>query len=115
MAEISEDSQIICPNECTCKYTHFMDLSIARWINYRDKFEVGTQKQQEDPVNDNEALFAGDDTFERNPMIRFAMCFLQSGHHPKDLISVLPQDIQALVLMCSGNEKNISRECVQNC
>lgn len=46
-----ENIQMVCPNNCVCQQSHFMDLSIARWIQTKQNGFEATVKAQ---TNDNE-------------------------------------------------------------
>lgn len=47
-----EDVHMICPNQCVCMHSPFMDLSIARWI--QDVKRKGTKEST--PINENEVI-----------------------------------------------------------
>lgn len=44
---------MVCPNQCVCQHSAFMDLSVARWIQglRRENIENG-KKQSESPYHD---------------------------------------------------------------
>lgn len=48
-----EDVHMICPNQCVCMHSPFMDLSIARWIQH-----VKHAAQESSPDNENEVFNA---------------------------------------------------------
>ena len=57
-ADLWEDVNMICPQQCVCQYSHFGDLSVAKWITTIEtrqrkghKFEP---EDHENLVNDNE-------------------------------------------------------------
>lgn len=105
---------MICPQQCVCQYAHFMDLSIAKWINAietrKQKGHEFVEEEHEDPVNENEAYFEGDESFKFNNevLLKFVMCMMTSHINPKDLIDSLPHDVQALVLLYTGKDQNAS-------
>lgn len=48
--------------------------------------------------------------------MKFAMCMLVDNGNTKNLLISLPQDVEALVLLYSGDNKNVSSEllCASN-
>lgn len=107
-----------CPRGCVCQYAHFMDLPISRWINYlqvkRPDRSVGSrgssQETQEELVNDNEVMYEGDDSFMDNPFIKQATCILQVENDLNELVTQLPADLQALVILYTAEGKNKTGE-----
>lgn len=77
------------------RYTHFMPLT--EWIN--SEMKQFLQAYYEDDTGN---------TF--NPFIKFAMCMLVDNGNTKNLLVSLPQDVEALVLLFSGDNKNVSSE-----
>ncbi|KAJ6639684.1 TLR4 interactor with leucine rich repeats [Pseudolycoriella hygida] len=100
-----ENVHIICPNSCVCQQSHFMDLSIARWIQTR---QSGYDETAQAQTNENEAYYENDMSHTFNPFIKFAMCMLTDNGNIKNLLISLPQDVEALVLLYSGDNKNVS-------
>ncbi|XP_055853024.1 leucine-rich repeat-containing protein 15-like [Episyrphus balteatus] len=103
-----------CPKGCVCQYAHFMDLQISRWINFmqikhQDR-SIGSrgssQETQEELVNENEVMFDGDEGFNDNPFIQQVTCILQVENDVSELVSQLPVDLQALVLLYTAEGKN---------
>lgn len=43
-----------------------------------------------------------------NPLVKLATCILQPGNKPKDFIDSLPHDIQALVILYTGQGYNLT-------
>ncbi|XP_055386155.1 leucine-rich repeat-containing protein 15-like isoform X2 [Condylostylus longicornis] len=102
---------INCPKQCFCQNAHFMDLSISRWINFMNSGNNQMNKlnyKEEDLVNNNEALYEGDDSYLTNPLIKQATCILQRNTDPKELFEQLPHDIQSLVILYSETKHNIT-------
>ncbi|XP_037026204.1 toll-like receptor 3 [Bradysia coprophila] len=102
-----ENVHIICPNNCVCQQSHFMDLSIARWIQTRQS-GYGTITRPETNENGNEAYYEDDTGNTFNPFIKFAMCMMVDNGNTQNLLISLPQDVEALVLLYSGDNKNVS-------
>lgn len=96
-----EDINIICPNQCNCQYLPIKNLSIARWITIYDTETEETVKNitTKDKDNENE---------DKNEKVKFAMCMLQPDFNSKNFILSLPQDIEALVILYTGTDYNIT-------
>jgi hypothetical protein len=45
-----------------------------------------------------------------NELLKFSMCLLPSNAEPRDLISSLPHDVEALVILSTESRKNLSGE-----
>lgn len=122
---------MICPNQCVCQRSPFMDLSISRWIQALkgDKTHSATLKttirnnvanvdnddnDDDDAltaVNDNETFFDDDTSHLENSFVKFIMCWLQATGNIKQLTEQLPMDVQALVLLHNGHaEANFTGE-----
>ena len=52
--------------------------------------------------------FEDDSSFVNNDLVKFAMCMLQTNMDAKNLISTLPHDVQALVLIYTDNGRYMS-------
>lgn len=97
LSETWEDINIICPNQCNCQYLPVKDLSIARWISIYNTEETVKNITTKDNTNS-----------DKSEKIKFAMCMLQTDFNSKIFISSLPQDIEALVILYTGIEYNIT-------
>lgn len=75
-----EDVQLICPNQCVCNQSPFMDLSIARWIQGL-KLDKSTgsrrehKKSNEATDNENEVIFFFCSIFNLQSKIRRIIIF----------------------------------------
>lgn len=109
---------MICPNQCVCQHSPFMDLSISRWIqalkgdkthsaalktSINNKGSDGDDDDALTAVNDNETFFDDDTSHLENTFVKFVMCWLQASGTLKQLSEQLPLDVQALVLLHNGN------------
>lgn len=56
------------------------------------------------------AYYVDDTGYTFNPFIKFAMCMLVDSGNTKNLLISLPQDVEALVLLYSGDNRNVSSE-----
>lgn len=56
----------------------------------------------------SQVTFDDDISPNNNELLKFTMCILQSNIEPKDLISSLPHDVEALVIMSTESRKNVS-------
>lgn len=63
-----------------------------------------------DLINENEAVFEKDESFLFNPLMKQATCILQEDSDPIDLINSLPHDLQALVMLYTGEGRNKTGE-----
>lgn len=45
-----ENIHMICPNQCVCQHSPFMDLSVARWIQGLRREEIEPVKKVEDSL-----------------------------------------------------------------
>ncbi|XP_068151277.1 insulin-like growth factor-binding protein complex acid labile subunit [Drosophila tropicalis] len=68
-----------CPTNCVCQYDAFKELPIARWVNHMI------------------------DTYEDELHIKLATCLLQDNSDTLGLLSSLPMDLQALILLHTGS------------
>lgn len=96
-----EDINIICPNQCNCQFLPIKDLSIARWITIYNT-------ETEETVKNNRTKNHDNDNEDKCEKIKFAMCMLQPEFNSKNFILSLPQDIEALVILYTGTEYNIT-------
>ncbi|XP_030556075.1 leucine-rich repeat-containing G-protein coupled receptor 5-like [Drosophila novamexicana] len=76
-----------CPLSCVCQYAAFNELPIARWVNYMTSAEEGPD----------------DSDFPLTTHIKLATCLLQEASETLALLSALPIDLQALVLLHTGS------------
>ncbi|EFA11081.2 Leucine-rich repeat-containing protein 15-like Protein [Tribolium castaneum] len=92
-----------CPFSCTCKLEHLTETAIYRFMHTSKK------KQSSHEVNSvefNDVLY--DDNLESEllddkPIVRSAICILQSEVEPLDLIAKLPPDLETLTLIQGFN------------
>lgn len=61
--DLWEDVHMICPNQCVCQRSPYMDLSVSRWIQSQkgDKTHSGLLKSKQSDMgddNDNDHLTA---------------------------------------------------------
>lgn len=57
-----------------------------------------------------QAYYENDTSNTFNPFMKLAMCMLVDNGNTKNLLISLPQDVEALVLLYSGDNKNVSSE-----
>lgn len=75
------------------------DLSIARWTTINTTETGETAKSNTTKLNESEV---------KDKKLKFAMCMLQSDFNSNNFMLSLPQDIEALVLLYTGTEHNIT-------
>lgn len=76
------------------------DLSIARWITiYTTEAKETVKGYNTTILNESEI----EDT-----KLKFAMCMLHSDFNSNNFMLSLPQDLEALVLLYTGTEHNIT-------
>lgn len=75
-----------CPTSCVCQYAAFNELPIARWVNHMTSVDA-----------------ADDADFLLTTHIKLATCLLQEESETLALLSALPIDLQALILMHTGS------------
>ena len=103
-----------CPQGCVCQYAHLTDLPISRWINYMQQKYSTTYLYANSDSDDNGDTF---DAMESNespydggystiPFIKQATCIIQEDTDIDQLIKILPNDMQALILLYTGIGKN---------
>ncbi|XP_017152649.1 platelet glycoprotein V-like [Drosophila miranda] len=87
--ESEPDLEVLtCPGKCVCQLEAFNELPIARWVNHM-------------------ARDYGDDSFLQQPThTKLATCLVQSQEEWQQLRDYLPTDLQALILLYTGNVEN---------
>ncbi|SPP85565.1 leucine-rich repeats and immunoglobulin-like domains protein 3 [Drosophila guanche] len=74
---------LTCPGKCVCQLEAFKELPIARWVNH----------------------MAGRNVDDGTPT-KLATCLIQSQNEWHELRHYLPMDLQALILLYTGNVEN---------
>lgn len=108
-----------CPQECVCQYAHLIDLPISRWINFMQKHILVKAQNEENDLDEHETdnnvnkadsneqwPSGGVENYKTNPFIKQATCIIQEDTETERLISSLPNDMQALVLLYTGVGKS---------
>lgn len=103
-----------CPQGCVCQYAHLTDLPISRWINYmQQKYSTANIYAYSDSDNNGDTFDAiesnessYDDGYLSIPFIKQATCIIQEDTDTDQLIKILPNDMQALILLYTGIGKN---------
>lgn len=89
VAQIELDS-LSCPSSCFCQYAPFDKLPVARWVKH--------MTSSSDDNSDDDILMLSN--------IKLATCMLQQTSETQELLSTLPFDLHALILMHAGGENN---------
>ncbi|XP_017854108.2 slit homolog 1 protein-like [Drosophila busckii] len=79
-----------CPSSCVCQYAAFNELPIARWVNHMTSLD--------------ESLDAAEYLLPSH--IKLATCLLQQATETQALLSALPIDLNALILLHTGQADN---------
>jgi len=86
---IAEQDRFSCPLSCSCQFTVFNELPIARWVNHM--------------TSDNNNSDLDDSDLQIPSKIKLATCLLQEKSGTQTLLNALPIDLQALILLHTGS------------